>query len=159
MLLQRTPKAHTELSPGQRHLGLRARSLLLLAEGTPLQTLQAMYHGEGADLVRQLLQAGYLQTAALHAPDSSNSSITPSASLAAVRMHMFDLCERLFANRLHDTASQLRLLLREARDADSLLSARDALLHAIRLHAGTERAETIRQQLHCMLPDRSLETT
>ena len=54
MSLQRTPKALLELAPGQRHLSLRERSLLLLAEGTPLAQLQAMYHGQGAELVQRL---------------------------------------------------------------------------------------------------------
>ena len=72
-------------------------------------------------------------------------------------MHMFDLCERLFANRAHETAERLRQRLREARDVDSMLAVREDLLLAIQLHAGAQRAETIRQQLLRMLPERSLE--
>ncbi|WP_313602043.1 hypothetical protein [Comamonas jiangduensis] len=158
MFLQRTPQALSELAPGRRSLGLRERSLLLLAEGTPLPQLQAMYHGEGAALVEQLVQAGYLQATASSASAITNTSNTPSISLAGVRMHMFDLCERMFANRLQDTAQRLRQRLREARDVDSMLAARDELLQAIHQHAGAERAETIRQQLCSLLPERSLET-
>ena len=162
MFLQRTPKAQSELAPGQRSLGLRERSMLLLAEGTPLRQLQAMYHGEGAVLVAQLLQAGYLQPAGspVAATDASTqaTALPPSISVAGVRMHMFDLCERLFANRAHDTAERLRQQLREARDVDSMLAVREDLLLAIQLHAGAQRAETIRQQLLRMLPERSLET-
>lgn len=156
MFLQRTPKAQSELAPGQRSLGLRERSMLLLAEGTPLHQLQAMYHGEGAALVEQLLHAGYLQTANYTAAPPASA---PTSSLAGLRMYMFDLCERMFANRAHDTAQHLRQRLREARDVDSMLAVRDELLLAIQLHAGAQRAETIRQQLMHMLPERSLETS
>ena len=72
-------------------------------------------------------------------------------------MHLFDLCERMFANRLQDTAAQLRHLLREARDADSMLHASEQLLQAVHRHAGLERAQALRQQLALMLPERSLE--
>ena len=160
MSLQRTPKALLELAPGQRHLSLRERSLLLLAEGTPLAQLQAMYHGQGAALVQRLLQDGYLQqpSAARTTAASETPSTTAPISLAGVRMHLFDLCERMFANRLHDTAHHLRHMLREARDVDSMLHARDQLLRAVHLHAGAERAEALRQQLADMLPERSLDT-
>lgn len=156
MFLRRTPKAQSELAPGQRSLGLRERSMLLLAEGTPLHQLQAMYHGEGAALVEQLLHTGYLQTANYTAAPPASA---PTISLAGLRMYMFDLCERMFANRAHDTAQHLRQRLREARDVDSMLAVRDELLLAIQLHAGAQRAETIRQQLMHMLPERSLETS
>lgn len=164
MFLQRTPKAQSELAPGQRSLGLRERSMLLLAEGTPLHQLQAMYHGEGAALVEQLLHAGYLQAANYAAAPPAEATAgapasAPSISLAGLRMYMFDLCERMFANRAHDTAQHLRQRLREARDVDSMLAVRDELLLAIQLHAGAQRAETIRQQLMHMLPERSLETS
>jgi hypothetical protein len=49
-------------------------------------------------------------------------------------------------------------MLREARDVDSMLHARDQLLRAVHLHAGAERAEALRQQLADMLPERSLDT-
>ncbi|WP_286999339.1 MULTISPECIES: hypothetical protein [Comamonas] len=164
MFLQRTTKAQSELAPGQRSLGLRERSMLLLAEGTPLHQLQAMYHGEGAALVEQLLHAGYLQAANYAAAPTAEATAgapasAPTISLAGLRMYMFDLCERMFANRAHDTAQHLRQRLREARDVDSMLAVRDELLLAIQMHAGAQRAETIRQQLMHMLPERSLETS
>ena len=157
MFLQRISKAQTELAPGQRSLGLRERSLLLLAEGMPVSKLHAMYHGEGAALVQRLVQEGYLQPLA-PCPPAGHPTATNTPSLAGVRMYLFDLCERLFANRMHETAAHLRHLLREARDVDSMLAARDQLLHAVHTHAGAERAEAIRQQLSSMLHERSLET-
>lgn len=154
MFLQRTSKALLELTPGQRQLSLRERSLLLLAEGTPRQVLEQMYHGQARLLVEQLLANGYLQT--MDGVSSAPSRTSPM-SLAGVRMHLFDLCERMFANRLHDTAEQLRHMLREARDVDSMLQAREHLLRAVQLYAGVERAEALRRQLADMLPERSLD--
>lgn len=154
MFLQRTSKALLELTPGQRQLSLRERSLLLLAEGTPRQVLEQMYHGQARLLVEQLLANGYLQT--MDGASSAPSRTSPM-SLAGVRMHLFDLCERMFANRLHDTAEQLRHMLREARDVDSMLQAREHLLRAVQLYAGVERAEALRRQLADMLPERSLD--
>lgn len=156
MFLQRTSKALLELTPGQRQLSLRERSLLLLAEGTPRQVLEQMYHGQARLLVEQLLANGYLQT--MDGVSSAPSRTSPAPmSLAGVRMHLFDLCERMFANRLHDTAEQLRHMLREARDVDSMLQAREHLLRAVQLYAGVERAEALRRQLADMLPERSLD--
>lgn len=155
MYLYRTPKAQQELAPGQRQLELRERSVLLLAENTPAATLHSLYHGQGQALVQRLLQDGYLQPHAAVAPSEVATSNT--VSLAGVRMHLFDLCERLFANRLHNTAARLRHLLREARDVDSMLHASEQLLQAVHQHAGLERAQALRQQLALMLPERSLE--
>ncbi len=156
MFLQRTTKALQELAPGQRALSLRARSMLLLAEGTPRQVLEQMYHGQARLLVEQLLANGYLQT--MDGASSAPSRTSPAPmSLAGVRMHLFDLCERMFANRQHATAEQLRHLLREARDADSMLHAQELLLYAVQQHAGVERAQALRRQLADWLPERSLD--
>lgn len=156
MTLQRTSKALQELTRGSRTLSLRARSVLLLAEGTPLAQLNAMYNGQGHALVQQLIDEGYLHSHRL-TPDSATSAATvPSSgtlSLAGLRMHLFDLCERFFANRLHSTAEQMRHMLREARDVPSMLQARDHLLWQVHIHAGAERAESLRQQLAGLLPE------
>lgn len=163
MYLYRTPKALLELAPGRRQLSLRERSVLLLAENTPTSTLRSMYHGQGSTLVQRLLDDGYLQPHAIPAHsepspgNQHNQMSTATVSLAGVRMHLFELCERMFANRLHDTASHLRHLLREARDVDSMLHACEQLLQAVQQHAGLERAEALRRQLALMLPERSLE--
>lgn len=155
MLLYKTSKALQELAPGSRSLNLRQRSLLLLAEGTPLAQLQQMYHGEGAALVTQLLQSGYLESTqpALAAPQSA-----VALTLAGTRMYLFDLVERLFANRQQDKAQHFRQALREARNEHALRCVCDALLHAIAQHAGTGRALQLSQQLAHLVPDWSLES-
>jgi hypothetical protein len=62
MLLQRTDKARLELGPGMRTLGLRQRSLLLLADGRKsLADLGPMFAGEGERIVLDLVRQGYLE--------------------------------------------------------------------------------------------------
>ncbi len=164
MLLYKTTKAHQELAPGSRSLNLRQRSLLLLAEGTPLAPLQQMYHGEGAALIAQLLHTGYLESRPLHqaAPGSNAASAeaarAPTLTLAGTRMYLFDQVERLFSNRQQATAQHFRQALREARDAHALRAVCVTLLHAIAQHAGTERAMQLGQQLSHLMPDCSLES-
>lgn len=181
-LLYKTEKARRELSPGVRTLSLRERSLLLLAEGTPLAQLCALYHGAGAQMVAQLRQQGYLGTEAPHPardstlpsleplPDPAAEAIAPavtapvpaspapavappvSASLAGARMHLFDLCERLFARRDPALAAQYRDALRAARDEAGMLAVGCALLRDVATHAGPERARSLGAQLVALWP-------
>ncbi len=62
MLLQRTDKARHELGPGMRTLGLRERSLLLLADGRKsLGDLAPMFAGQAEHIVLDLVRQGYLE--------------------------------------------------------------------------------------------------
>jgi hypothetical protein len=62
MLLQMTDKARHELGPDMRVLGLRQRSLLLLADGRKsLEDLGPLFAGEGERLVLDLVRQGYLE--------------------------------------------------------------------------------------------------
>ena len=58
-------------------------------------------------------------------------------------MYLFDLCERLFANRHEMLAQSLRAQLREARDLAALRCAGLALLQAVQSHAGEERVHDL----------------
>ena len=164
MLLYKTNKAHQELAPGARSLNLRQRSLLLLAEGTPLARLQQMYHGEGAAMIAQLLRTGYLESRPLQEAEpasddaSAETARAPALTLAGTRMYLFDQVERLFANRQQATAQHFRQALREARDAHALRTVCDNLLHAIAQHAGADRAMQLARQLSHLAPDCSLES-
>lgn len=168
MLLYKTTKAHHELAPGSRSLNLRQRSLLLLAEGTPYVQLAQMYHGQGQALVGQLLESGYLECRSMDAvtPGPSPATVTqppappaPAAmTLAGTRMYLFDMVERLFANRQQLLADRLRQALREARDAQALRSVCDSMLNAVAQHAGAERATQLSLQLVHLVPDWSLES-
>lgn len=167
MLLYKTTKAHQELAPGARSLNLRQRSLLLLAEGTPYVQLAQMYHGQGQALVGQLLESGYLESRGMDMPARAATAeqpalappaTAPAMTLAGTRMYLFDMVERLFANRQQQLADRLRQALREARDEQALRSVCDSMLNAVAQHAGGERATQLSQQLIHLVPDWSLES-
>lgn len=178
MVLQKTAFALQELQPGSRQLPQRARSVLLMAGGKTLDELRALLGGDLAALALQLVEQGYLQftktgsTACappsavpatvpvvaatapmpmdvLHKPTPVATPIHPQ--MAGMRMYLFDLCERLFANRHEVLAQSLRAQLREARDLPTLRQAGLALLDAVHTHAGQERAASLRQQLALLL--------
>lgn len=124
MILQKTAKAIEELQPGSRQLPQRARSVLLMAGGRSLDDLQHMLGSDHAELARQLMEQGYLQW---QSGESGSPAPTPQAvaakpaepatssiNMAGTRMYLFDMCERLFANRHEQLAQQLRAQLREA---------------------------------------------
>ncbi|MFN3377638.1 MAG: hypothetical protein ACK40S_13960 [Burkholderiaceae bacterium] len=179
ILLYKTEKARWELSPGVRTLSLRERSLLLLAEGTPLAQLNALYHGAGAQMVEHLRQQGYLDTKPPRRParDSTPPSLEPlpeamappiaehaptacvppaatpaGRSLAGARMHLFDLCERLFARRDPARAAHYRDALRAARDEAGMLAVGCALLRDVAAHAGPQRALSLGAELAALWP-------
>lgn len=161
MLLQKTEKAHQELSPGVRTLSLRERSLLLLADGKPVSALQAMYHGMGAQIVENLLDQGYL-IRTTPGVQSAHTSLRAESSLAGARMYLFDICERMFARRHPDLAHHLRTALRNARDGDTMRHVAEELFAQVSHHVGDERAASLRAQvsevLACPLPELALES-
>ncbi len=176
MLLQRTDKARDELQPGIRTLGLRERSLLLLADGTKsLFDLNAVMGGQAEPIVLDLVRRGYLESAARAAeprptpvPVSAPVSapvLTPAAqpatsadnfdgkrSLATTRMFLFDICERMFARRDPLMAEAFREALRAAKDRESMLAAGRDMLAEIEKAAGSERADSISQRIAMLLP-------
>lgn len=175
MILQKTAKAQEELQPGSRQLPQRARSLLLLAGGKRLEEIEAMLGSDHAALTQQLVEQGYLQLVsacttkkrnpAIHpaaslakvaatpapVPDQTAASSPPAINMAGTRMYLFDMCERLFANRHEALAQSLRTQLREARDLSSLRSAGISLLTAVQEYAGEERAQSLRERLAALL--------
>lgn len=175
MILQKTAKAQEELQPGSRQLPQRARSLLLLAGGKRLEEIAAMLGSDHAALAQQLVEQGYLQlvsagttkerSPAIHpaaslakvaatpapAPDQTAASSPPAINMAGTRMYLFDMCERLFANRHEALAQSLRTQLREARDLNSLRSAGISLLTAVQEYAGEDRAQSLRERLAALL--------
>ncbi|TFI45362.1 hypothetical protein E4O93_20155 [Diaphorobacter sp. DS2] len=82
-MLQKTDKARQELSPGVRTLSLRERSLLLMADGRPIESLQAMYNGMGAQIVQGLIHQGYLAFSTAHAPAPAVASAAITAPAPA----------------------------------------------------------------------------
>lgn len=159
MILQKTAKALDELQPGSRRLPQRARTVLLLASGKTLQELHGLLGGDHAAVAQELVEQGYLQltghaaaSAATHpAPAAYPEVPTDGLSMAGTRMYLFDLCERLFANRHEALAQSLRTQLREARDLATLRHAGLSLLDAVQTHAGEERAAALREKLGALL--------
>ncbi|WP_454722224.1 hypothetical protein [Delftia acidovorans] len=171
MLLQKTAKALEELQPGRRSLPLRERSVLLMADGRTEEQLQQVLGAQAGELIDQLIASGHLQRLAGQAAVSSPPahaqapSMAPAAAkessppgtaatlnLAGTRMYLFDMCERMFANRHEDKAQVLRHLLREARDLEALQAAALQLLQTVQEHAGDERADALRERLRHLLP-------
>ena len=83
--------------------------------------------------------------------DSEPARPSTSINMAGTRMYLFDMCERLFANRHEELAQQLRTQLREARDLAALREAGLMLLEAVQKHAGQDRAESLRERLSALL--------
>lgn len=161
MILQKTAKALDEFQSGSRRLPQRARTVLLLAGGKSMEELHRLLGGDHAAIAQELVAQGYLELAGGTAA-STSARISPSAppattpsapSMAGTRMYMFDLCERLFANRHEALAQSLRAQLREARDLTALRSAGLSLLDAVQSHAGEERAAALRKKLEALLDD------
>lgn len=177
MLLQKTAKALEELQPGRRSLPLRERSVLLMADGRTEEQLQQVLGAQAGELIEQLIASGHLQRLSGQAAESSTPahahsqaqpqapSMAPAAAkestppgpaatlnLAGTRMYLFDMCERMFANRHEDKAQVLRHLLREARDLEALQAAALQLLQTVQEHAGDERADALRERLRHLLP-------
>ena len=165
-MLLKTDKARLELQPGRRTLSLRERSLLLLADGKPLHELQAMYDGEGRQIVDALVHAGYLSLPVLDEEDLSATAPlmalaqhAPLRSLAGTRMYLFDICARMFARRNPPLAEQYRVALRGARDRWSMLDVGEALLEEVGYLAGAQRAAAIRERMVQLLPQEATPTS
>jgi hypothetical protein len=170
-MLNKTDKGRAELQPGQRSLGQRERAVLLVADGRKATTsLQALFGGVGADIVRELLAGGYIVEEAPQAPVAppppeaapsrgSSDAFSGPRSLASARMFLFDISERMFAPRNKTLALQFRDALREARDAPAMLAVSREMLIAVEGMAGAARADAISERLARLLPESALEST
>ncbi len=175
MLLQRTEKARDELRPGSRSLGVRERSLLLLADGNKsLLDMNTLFDGQAGPIVLDLVRRGYLQAqqaaqpaqlprphaapapvvAPVAAPPLAGSTdgFEGKRSLATTRMFLFDMCERMFARRDPLLAERFREALRNAKDRESMLAASREMLAEIEAVAGPERADSISERIAMLLP-------
>ena len=181
MILLKTAKALEELQPGSRQLPQGARSILLMAGGKSMNEIQSLLGSDHAALAQDLINQGYLQlvtgndttgvlppalapakpaptrpapvtsTPAKPAPAAVTPAQAPGINMAGTRMYLFDMCERLFANRHHGLAQELREQLRQARDLYALRSACLQLLSAVQEHAGEERASSLRERVAALL--------
>jgi len=168
-MLNKTDKGRAELQPGQRTLGQRERAVLLVADGRKASaSLEALFGGLGADIVRGLLAQGYIVDETPLAPPAppptepaaskgSVDAFSGPRSLASARMFLFDLSERMFAPRDKALALHFRDALREARDAGAMLAVSREMLVAIERIAGAERADAISERLAKLLPESALQ--
>jgi hypothetical protein len=173
MLLRRTTKGSEELRARTRELGLRERGVLFLVN-TPVTAadLVAAMGPQASGLVQALVTSGHLEVVAeaavpapVAAPAAAAPDVPPPApaiappapdprrSLAAARMFLFDVVERMFVRRSPEVAARFRDLLREARDGASMVATAQELLDHVEEAAGPERAATVRDRLAELLPE------
>ncbi|TFY96160.1 hypothetical protein [Ramlibacter humi] len=168
MLLRRTTKGTEELRSRSRELGLRERGVLFMLNA-PMEArdLHAALGPSTPALIEALLATGHVEAAqagAVPPPQTAEpvptAAAEPSAaapesrrSLAAARMFLFDVCERMFVRRSPQVAERFRSMLREARDGLSMVAAAQEILDHVEQVAGTERAATVRDRLAELLPD------
>lgn len=166
MQLRRTDKGTTELRARQRVLTLRERAaLFLLDRPRPLAEVAAQLGETAPAIVQALLAAGYIEVlrpeaapgAAAPAPAEPAVAAAPAPdgrrSLAAARMFLFDLCERMLVRRDPVLAREFRDALREARDAQPMMDVAGAIIAYIDSVAGPERAAAVQDQLRAVLPE------
>jgi hypothetical protein len=162
MYLQKTDQAIRELAQRSRQLVLKARALLLLADGQKSDIeLLTMVQADAA-LLESLIAQGYLvRRNPLATASAPVPRVTPPAadtfdgrrSLATARMFLFDLSERLFARRDPALAQGLRERFRQARDRTSMMEVARDLLRHIEEQAGASRADEVSARLSMLLPD------
>ena len=95
--------------------------------------------------------------AANTAPVAHGDAFSGPHSLASARMFLFDLSDRLFAPRDKELAIHYREALREARDPQAMLLVGRLMMADVEVLAGAERAQSIGERLHKLLPDELLE--
>ena len=170
----KTEKGRCELAPGVRTLSLRERSFLLMATGQrTLADISKALPGNSVEIANQLLEKGFIAvpTAPAPAPAERTFYMRESAdestalqnagqidvfegrkSLAATRMYLFDMSERIFSRKDPALADRLRSSLREARDRESMLEVSAVLLEVIGRLAGSDRANHVRERIAKLLP-------
>lgn len=148
-LVLRTPLAAQALA-GRAAFTLRQRSVLLMAEGTPRPVLEALFHGQGAALVQELLDAGYLESAPTPASSPYPAHSAP-VRLARLRAQLLELCERLLHEQECGLAPELRQLLLQASDLPSLRLACEHWMKTLVHRGGARRIHCLRTQLAVLL--------
>ncbi|MDP3606103.1 MAG: hypothetical protein Q8R59_10210 [Polaromonas sp.] len=181
MQLHKTDRARAELKSGNRTLGQRERTLLLLADGSKsVQDFRPLFNGDGEEIAMRMLREGFLQVQPGKAPliaanktqpvkterqPLAPNTPAPSAparvsadqfegkrSLATTRMFLFDICERMFSRKDPELAAIFREALRDARDREAMLAASRRMIEEIERVTGSERADSISERIAMLLP-------
>jgi hypothetical protein len=164
----KTDKGRCELAPGVRTLSQRERTFLLMATGQrTLADISKVLPGSGAQIAEQLLANGFIAIPVAAPPRARKPGTKERSelhqagqidvfegkrSLAATRMYLFDMSERIFSRKDPALSDRLRSNLREARDRESMLAASTELLEVIERLAGEERAALVRDRIAQLLP-------
>ena len=168
----KTEKGRYELAPGVRTLSQRERSFLLMATGQrTLADISKVLPGDSVEIASRLLEKGFIALPVAAEPSHSKLDMRDPAgesttlqnagqidvfhgkkSLAATRMYLFDMSERIFSRKDPALADRLRSRLREARDRESMLDVSTELLEVIERLAGSERANHVRDRIAKLLP-------
>jgi len=175
MQLHKSEKARIELGAKVRLLTVRERAALLLADGHKTRIeVQRLLQDDGS-MLQKLIADGYLlhpksgaavlapavNEATTQAPQPSTARAAPRSScdnfdgkrsLATTRMFLFDLGERMFANKTPALAEQFRGQLREAGDRESMLLIARAMISRVEEIAGPERADGLSERIAMLLP-------
>lgn len=143
-LLLRTPLAAQALA-GRAAFTLRQRSILMMAEAAPRAQLDRLFHGQGAAMVQELLDAGYLAPA--RTDGNATETCRDALPVARLRAQLLELCERLLHEQDGNLGEHLRHLLLTAPDRASLRTACDAWMQALVQQGGARRIGCLRRQL------------
>lgn len=146
-----------------RTLTQRERAFLLMATGQrSLAEISKVLSGNEVEMAAQLLAKGFIEKPTVPALDDTESktgtepvqldAFEGKRSLAATRMYLFDMSERIFSRKDPELADRLRNSLREARDRDSMLAVSREMLGVIERIAGDERAAKVRERITLLLP-------
>ena len=174
MRLEKTDKARTELRPGNRTLGQRERTLLLLFDGhRTCAEVGKLFGGEIEVLASKLICDGYLfevdgqsgapdrkrvnhqsslQTGRQQHDYAGADPFEGKRSLATTRMFLFDICERMFVRRSPALAKGFLDALRNAQDREAMLAAARLMICEIEVVAGHARADSISERIAMLLP-------
>lgn len=170
MQLQRSEKARLELASRIRTLNVRERGALFLADGSKTQAELQQLLQDDAGMLQRLIADGYLLVPSSPQPAAGPSAALPVSpalaeaapassdnfdgkrSLAATRMFLFDICERMFARKAPELALYFRDALREARDRDSMLEIARQIVARVEQIAGPERADGLSERIARLLP-------
>ncbi|MCF7751903.1 hypothetical protein KQ945_14180 [Bacillus subtilis subsp. subtilis] len=165
---RKTDLARTALQAHRAPLDMRQRRLLILCDGQrDLTQLTGMIGPEASVMVIQLIQAGYLQSAA--EPDPARSTapervaaagaapVAPPTerrrSLVAARIYVLGILEL----QRHPQAAALLHALQQARSDDAVVAGLHTALAALPVLTSAGYAERVRQRLLEVLPKEQVD--
>lgn len=179
-MVVRTELGQSVLESRDRVLGAKERAVLLMANGDHARSyLEALFDGDGHQIVNKLIEQGYVQPKhhrhqhAVHQPRTSSTTHPgqpPAAAAASAyqaptaprrhhktpasfRMYLFDLIERSVAPHGPEVAAHWRERTREAQDLESLKTLGDDFVLWLEQKGSTDYAEQVAERIREHHPD------